>query len=115
MSQIKEKIQQQLIDNPIILYMKGVPSAPECGFSAKASQILNATKVPYTYVNVLKAPFIREKLPSISKWPTYPQLFVQGELVGVAVDVGGGGVLVGVEVDVGGTGVRGAPKEEAAG
>jgi monothiol glutaredoxin len=82
MSQIKEKIQQQLIDNPIILYMKGVPSAPECGFSAKASQILNATKVPYTYVNVLKAPFIREKLPSISKWPTYPQLFVQGELVG---------------------------------
>lgn len=79
---VKEKILQQLAENPIILYMKGVPSAPECGFSAKASAILDATNIPYTYVNVLKAPFIREKLPSISKWPTYPQLFVNGELVG---------------------------------
>ena len=78
----KEKILQQLANNPIIIYMKGVPSAPECGFSAKATAILNETRIPYTYVNVLKAPFIREKLPSISKWPTFPQLFVNGELVG---------------------------------
>lgn len=81
-SNTKEKILQQLAENPVILYMKGVPSAPECGFSAKAAAILNATQVPYTYVNVLKAPFIREKLPSISRWPTYPQLFVNGELIG---------------------------------
>ena len=82
MSSTKEKILQQLAENPIIIYMKGVPSAPECGFSAKTVGILNATKVPYTYVDVLRAPFIREKLPSISKWPTFPQLFVNGELIG---------------------------------
>lgn len=84
MSTTKEKILTQLAENPIIIYMKGVPSSPECGFSAKAVEILNATQVPYTYVNVLNAPFIRDKLPSISKWPTYPQLFINGELVGGA-------------------------------
>lgn len=81
-STTKEKILKQLADNPVILYMKGVPSAPECGFSAKTVAILNASKIPYTYVDVLRAPFIREKLPSISKWPTFPQLFVNGELIG---------------------------------
>lgn len=78
----KETILKQLAEHPIIIYMKGVPSAPECGFSAKACALLDATEIPYTYVNVLKAPFIRERLPSISKWPTFPQLFVNGELVG---------------------------------
>ena len=82
MSTTKEKILQQIADNAVILYMKGVPSAPECGFSAKTVGILNETKVPYAYVDVLKAPFIRDRLPSISKWPTFPQLFVNGELVG---------------------------------
>ncbi|MDD4914089.1 MAG: Grx4 family monothiol glutaredoxin [Methylococcales bacterium] len=82
MSSTKEKIQQQLADNPVIIYMKGVPTAPECGFSAKAVAILNATNLPYTYVDVLRAPFIRERLPSISRWPTFPQLFVNGELIG---------------------------------
>ena len=81
-STTKEKILQQLADNPIIIYMKGVPTAPECGFSAKAVTILNATNIPYTYVDVLRAPFIREKLPSVSKWPTFPQLFINGELIG---------------------------------
>ncbi|NJA05636.1 Grx4 family monothiol glutaredoxin [Methylomonas sp. MED-D] len=80
----KEKILQQLAENPVIIYMKGVPSAPECGFSAKAVGILNETKVPFTYVNVMKAPFIRERLPSVSKWPTFPQLFINGELIGGA-------------------------------
>lgn len=78
----KEQILQQLAENPIIIYMKGVPSAPECGFSGKACSILDETKIPYTYVNVLKAPFIRDRLPSVSKWPTFPQLFIKGELVG---------------------------------
>ncbi|TPQ27900.1 Grx4 family monothiol glutaredoxin [Methylomonas sp. HW2-6] len=81
---VKEKILKQLAENPVIIYMKGVPSAPECGFSAKAVGILNETKIPYAYVNVLQSPFIREKLPSISRWPTFPQLFVKGELVGGA-------------------------------
>ncbi|MDD1612910.1 MAG: BolA/IbaG family iron-sulfur metabolism protein, partial [Methylococcaceae bacterium] len=75
---------KQLAENPIILYMKGVPTAPECGFSAKAAEILNQTQIPYAYVNVMKSPFIREKLPSVSKWPTYPQLFINGELIGGA-------------------------------
>lgn len=80
----KEKILKQLAENPIIIYMKGVPTAPDCGFSAKAVGILNATGIPFAYVNVMKAPFIRERLPSVSKWPTFPQLFVNGELVGGA-------------------------------
>ena len=82
MKTTEEKIREQLAGNPIILYMKGVPEKPECGFSAKTVGILKQTHIPYTYVNVLAAPFIREKLPSISHWPTYPQLFVNGELVG---------------------------------
>jgi len=80
----KDTILKQLSDNPIIIYMKGVPTAPECGFSAKTVEILNATKIPYAYVNVLQAPFIRDRLPSISKWPTFPQLFIKGELIGGA-------------------------------
>ncbi|MDD5411871.1 MAG: Grx4 family monothiol glutaredoxin [Methylobacter sp.] len=78
----EDKIRNQLATNPIILYMKGIPANPQCGFSAKSVGILNATNIPYAYVNVLEAPFIREKLPSISHWPTYPQLFVNAELVG---------------------------------
>ncbi|MBL6987905.1 MAG: Grx4 family monothiol glutaredoxin [Methylobacter sp.] len=78
----EDKIRKQLADNPIIIYMKGVPTNPQCGFSAKSVGILNATNIPYAYVNVLEAPFIREKLPSISHWPTYPQLFINQELVG---------------------------------
>ncbi|MDP3009991.1 MAG: Grx4 family monothiol glutaredoxin [Methylococcales bacterium] len=78
----EEKIKKQLADNAIILYMKGVPTNPECGFSAKTVGLLNATNIPFAYVNVLAAPFIREKLPKISHWPTFPQLFVNGELVG---------------------------------
>lgn len=78
----EQTIQKQLADNPVILYMKGVPSNPECGFSGKTVGILKQINVPFAFVNVLQAPFIREKLPKISKWPTYPQLFVKGELVG---------------------------------
>jgi monothiol glutaredoxin len=84
MSSTETTIRQQIASNPILLYMKGVPENPECGFSLKAVTALRGTGIPFAYVNVLKAPFIREKLPSISKWPTYPQLFVAGELVGGA-------------------------------
>lgn len=80
----KEKILKQLAENPILIYMKGVPSAPECGFSEKAVNILKQTNIPYAYIDVLKAPFIRDKLPSVSKWPTFPQLFIKGELIGGA-------------------------------
>jgi len=92
----EDKIRKQLSENPIILYMKGVPSAPECGFSAKAVAAIQSTGVDFAYVNVLAAPFIREKLPSISDWPTFPQLFVNGELVGgsdIIVDMAESGDL----------------------
>lgn len=78
----EDRIRQQISENPVILYMKGVPSAPQCGFSAKAAAALQSTGVAFAYVDVLQAPFIREKLPKISQWPTFPQLFVNGELVG---------------------------------
>jgi monothiol glutaredoxin len=80
----EDTIRQQIEANPVLLYMKGSPAKPECGFSAKAVAALQATGLDFAYINVLANPFIREKLPSISRWPTYPQLFVQGELVGGA-------------------------------
>lgn len=78
----KEKIRKQLTENPIILYMKGTPEQPSCGFSARASAAIKSVGVPFAWVNVLESPFILEKLPSVSNWPTYPQLFVNGEIVG---------------------------------
>lgn len=75
-------IHKQLAENPIILYMKGTIDKPECGYSAAAVAALKNTGMAFNYVNVLAAPLIRERLPSISKWPTYPQLFINGELIG---------------------------------
>ncbi len=83
MSQSTEtKIRKQIAENPILLYMKGTPENPECGYSAEAVKCIKSTGVAFNYVNVLASPFIREKLPSVSNWPTFPQLFVNGELVG---------------------------------
>ncbi|MCY0965327.1 Grx4 family monothiol glutaredoxin [Parathalassolituus penaei] len=81
-SPVIEQIQKQIAENPVILYMKGVPDAPECGFSAAAVAALKSTGHEFAYVNVLKAPMIRERLPSVSRWPTFPQLFIKGELIG---------------------------------
>ena len=78
----EEKIRKQLAENPIILYMKGTPSEPRCGFSAKAATALTSTGIDFAYVDILQAPFIAEKLPSVSQWPTYPQLFIRGEIIG---------------------------------
>ena len=77
-----EKIQQQVDENPVIIYMKGTPTAPECGFSGKAVAYLDKTGVEFAYVNVLKAPFIYEYLPRFSQFPTFPQVFIGGELMG---------------------------------
>ncbi len=79
---IEQTIREQIAAHPVLLYMKGVPEMPQCGFSAKAVACLQVTGVPFAYVNVLAAPHIREKLPGVSQWPTFPQLFVGGELVG---------------------------------
>jgi len=82
MATTEEKIKQQLAENPIILYMKGTPDAPSCGFSAKAASVLQTAGVDFAYVNVLAAPFIMERLPSVSNWPTFPQLFIKGQIIG---------------------------------
>lgn len=79
---VKSKVEQQLAENAVMIYMKGTPEMPQCGFSANAVKALNATGVPYSYVNVLENVWIYEKLPSISRWPTYPQIFAAGELLG---------------------------------
>lgn len=78
----EEIIRRQISDNPVIIYMKGTPDVPECGFSAKAIAALKTTGTDLAFVNVLQAPFVRERLPSISGWPTFPQLFINGELIG---------------------------------
>jgi monothiol glutaredoxin len=78
----EEKIRSQLATNPVIIYIKGTAQEPQCGFSKAAVEALNSAGIEFAYVNILAAPFIREKLPSISNWPTFPQLFIKGELVG---------------------------------
>ncbi len=77
-----DKIKSQIATNPVLLYMKGTADAPQCGFSQAAVQALNSAGIEFAYVNVLAAPFIRERLPQVSNWPTFPQLFINGELVG---------------------------------
>ena len=79
---IHERIQQQMLVHPILLYMKGTPEQPRCGFSARVVQILDLCGVKFAHVDVLENPDIRRALPGYSNWPTFPQLFHQGELLG---------------------------------
>lgn len=77
-----ETIKKQISDNPIILYMKGSPDAPQCGFSMRASQAIMACGRRFAFVDILSNPDIRATLPGYANWPTFPQLWVKGELVG---------------------------------
>lgn len=77
-----DKIKQQLAENPIILYMKGSPKLPSCGFSAQAVQAVMSSGERFAYVDILQNPDIRAELPKFANWPTFPQLWVEGELVG---------------------------------
>ena len=79
---ITETIESQVKENKILLYMKGSPNLPQCGFSAKTVQALMACGEKFAYVDVLSNPEIRENLPKFANWPTFPQLWVEGELVG---------------------------------
>jgi len=79
---ITETIKEQIANNTILLYMKGAPNAPHCGFSAKASQAIMACGEKFAYVDILQNPEIRANLPKYANWPTFPQLWVAGELVG---------------------------------
>ena len=78
----EDLIKQQLADNKMILYMKGTPTDPMCGFSAQAVKLIDACGYAYAYVNVLENPDIRAVLPRYMNWPTFPQLYLNGELIG---------------------------------
>ena len=80
--QIRDAIAEAIEDNDVILFMKGTPEAPRCGFSARTVAALQALGAPFAAVDILPDPRIRQELSAISNWPTIPQLFVGGELVG---------------------------------
>ncbi len=79
---IIETIKEQVENNAVLLYMKGSPEAPQCGFSSQVSQILMSYGEKFAYIDILANPEIRANLPKFSEWPTFPQLFIKGELVG---------------------------------
>jgi monothiol glutaredoxin len=80
--EIRSFLEEAIKDNPVMLFMKGTPEQPACGFSMRASGALNALGVRYAALDILPDPRIRQELSAISNWPTIPQLFVNGELVG---------------------------------
>jgi monothiol glutaredoxin len=79
---IREAIAEAITDNPVILFMKGNPDRPACGFSARTVAALQALGAPFAAVDILPDPRIRQELSALSNWPTIPQLFVNGELIG---------------------------------
>src|SRR5580693_8715439 len=79
---IRQAIAEAIEDNEVILFMKGTPNAPMCGFSARTVAALQALDTPFAAVDILPDPRIRQELSAISNWPTIPQLFVGGELIG---------------------------------
>ncbi|PWV60675.1 Grx4 family monothiol glutaredoxin [Plasticicumulans acidivorans] len=82
MDDVLKRIDDQVKNNPVLIYMKGTPQAPQCGFSQRASQALAGTGVPFAYVNVLEDMDIFQNLPRYADWPTFPQIYVDGELIG---------------------------------
>ena len=82
LSDVVKLIDSQVKENTVMLYMKGTPSRPQCGFSSQAVRILNAVGADFSSVNVLEYPTIREGVKIYSEWPTIPQLYVKGEFVG---------------------------------
>ena len=79
---VSERIQQEVSDNPVVLYMKGTPVFPQCGFSAAVVQILSHMGVKFKGIDVLADPEIRQGIKEFSNWPTIPQLYVKGEFIG---------------------------------
>ena len=92
-----ERIKDQLENNQVVLYMKGSPDFPQCGFSGQTVQILEACQAKYQHVNIFEDPELREALKEYSNWPTYPQLYIGGELIGgcdIVIDLYQKGELV---------------------
>ena len=93
---IEKTIRQQITENPVVLYMKGTPQMPQCGFSAQTIQALSECGQKFSFVNILENPEIRSTLPTLFDWPTFPQLYIKGELVGgcdIVVDMHNNGEL----------------------
>jgi monothiol glutaredoxin len=82
MTTVTERIEAEITANPVVLYMKGTPVFPQCGFSARVVQILSHVGVPFKGVNVLEDAEIREGIKAYTNWPTIPQLYVNGEFLG---------------------------------
>ena len=82
MSNITERIQTEINADKVVIFMKGTPETPQCGFSARSVEILRSLGRPFHSVDILANPDIRALLPQISNWPTFPQIFVNGKLVG---------------------------------
>lgn len=82
MNAVVDEIKNTIASNPIVLFMKGTPDAPQCGFSMRTVQALRSCNVEFVYVDILANPEVRANLPRISNWPTFPQVFVSGELIG---------------------------------
>jgi len=79
---VLERIKQQVEGHPVVIYMKGTPQFPQCGYSSRAAQALQGCGEEFAYVNVLADPEIFENLPRFADWPTFPQIYVNGELIG---------------------------------
>jgi len=77
-----DRIKEQVESNPIIIYMKGTPQFPQCGFSSRTAEAMKAVGVEFAYVNVIVDQEIMQALPSFADWPTFPQVYIDGELVG---------------------------------
>lgn len=79
---VQQRIEQELASHPVMLFMKGSPDFPQCGFSAQAVAVLRACGANFDTLNILEDPELREALKVYSSWPTFPQLYVRGELIG---------------------------------
>src|SRR3970040_394105 len=79
---VTERIKRTVEENPVVLFMKGTPDFPQCGFSMRTAEALKACNAKFTYVDILAAPDVRANLPKVSNWPTFPQVFINGELIG---------------------------------
>ncbi|MDH5323996.1 MAG: Grx4 family monothiol glutaredoxin [Gammaproteobacteria bacterium] len=79
---VLDRIRQQVEQNPVVIFMKGTPQLPQCGFSSRAAEALKACGEEFAYVNVLADMEIFENLPRFADWPTFPQIYINGELIG---------------------------------
>ena len=81
---LEEKLKEQIKTNPVLIYMKGTPYEPRCGFSARTVQALIECESQFSYVDILENNDVRTILPKVTDWPTFPQVFIDGELIGGA-------------------------------